>query len=167
MLGEAFRIEDYKFLAPNGSVDREYLLDQFAFEIEFNTVTSGDDLRATLTEDDREIIADQINKQAKENFARANEHIITSLHECILAIHERLCNSENVFRDTLITNLEDLCDLIPKMNIAGDPKINELADVAKKKLTKWDPAVLREVETIRKDVSKEAKKILKGMEGLI
>jgi hypothetical protein len=167
MLGDAFCIDDYKFLAPNGSVDKEYLLEQFAFEIEFNTVTSGDDLRATLTEDDREIIADQINKQATENFQRANEHIINSLHECIFAIHERLCDGENVFRDTLITNLEDLCDLIPKMNIASDPKINALAELAKEKLTKWEPAVLREVETIRSDVSKEAKKILKGMEGLI
>ncbi|MBW2645180.1 MAG: hypothetical protein JRE23_03190 [Deltaproteobacteria bacterium] len=167
MLGEAFSIDDYKFLASNGSVDQEYLLDQFSFEIEFNTVTSGDDLRASLTEDDREIIADQINKQATENFARANEHIITSLHECILAIHERLCNDENVFRDTLVTNLEDLCDLIPKMNIAGDIKINELAADAKAKLTKWEPAILREVPSIRKDVSNEAKKILKGMEGLI
>jgi hypothetical protein len=167
MLGEAFRIEDYKFLAPNGSVDQDYLLDQFGFEIEFNTVTSGDDLRATLTEDDREIIADQIDKQATENFQRANVHIITSLHECIFAIHERLCDDENVFRDTLITNLEDLCDLIPKMNIANDPAINHMAEVAKQQLTKWDPAVLREVPSIRNDVSNDAKKILKDMEGLI
>ena len=167
MLGEAFCIDDYKFLAPNGSVDRDYLLEQFAFEVEFNTVTSGEDLRASLTEDDRHIIAEQINKQAQENFQRANKHIITSLHECILAIHDRLCEDENVFRDTLITNLEDLCDLIPKMNIAGDPKINDLAERAKKGLTKWEPAVLRDVPTLRRDVSNEAKKILKDMDGLI
>jgi hypothetical protein len=167
MLGDAFSIDDYKFLAPNGSVDQDYLLDQFGFEVEFNTVTSGADLRATLTADDREIIAEQIDKQAKENFQRANEHIITSLQECIFAIHERLCVDENVFRDTLITNLEDLCDLIPKMNITNDILINDLAANAKAKLAKWDPDVLREVPSIRKDVSKEAKKILKGMEGLI
>jgi len=167
MLGDAFSMDDYKFISPNGTVDREYLLEQFAFEIEFNTVTSGDDLRATLTEDDREVIAEQINKQATENFQKANQHIITSLHECIFAIHERLCVDENVFRDTLITNLEDLCDLIPKMNIAGDATINELAADAKLKLAKWDPAVLRDVPSIRKDVSNEAKKILKGMEGLL
>jgi hypothetical protein len=78
-----------------------------------------------------------------------------------------LCQDENVFRDTLISNLEDLCDLIPRMNIANNPVINTLAAEAKLKLTKWDPAVLREVPSIRKDVSNEAQKILKDMEGLI
>ena len=167
MLGEAFCQDDYKFLAPNGSVDRDYLLEQFCFEVEFNTVTNGDDLRASLTEDDREIIADQINKQALAKFTKANDHIVHSLHDCVLAIHERLCDSENVFRDTLISNLEDLVKLIPMMNIAGDPEINTLAERAAKTLTKWEPEVLREVPTIRKEVADEAGKILDDMRGLI
>jgi hypothetical protein len=167
MLGSAFNAEDYKFISSPGVVDREYLLDQFCFEVEFNTVTDGNDLRASLTDDDREIIADQINQQALAKFQKANDHIIQNLHDCVSSIHERLCEKENVFRDTLITNLEDLCDLIPKMNIAGDPKINALAADAKKRLTKWEPEVLREVDSIRKDVADEAKEILDGMKGLI
>ena len=167
MLGEAFNPDDYKFIAPNGSIDQEYLLDQFSFEVEYNTVTDGNDLRASLTEDDREIIADQINKQALEKFQKANEHIIQSLHDCVFAIHERLCQDENVFRDTLITNLDDLCDLIPKMNIAGDTTINELVAEAKVKITKWDAQTLRDVPGLRKEVSDEAGKILKDMKGLI
>jgi hypothetical protein len=167
MLGDAFNPDDYKFIAPNGSIDRDYLLDQFCFEVEFNTVTDGNDLRASLTDDDREIIADQINQQALAKFQKANDHIIHSLHDAVMSIHERLCDEDNVFRDTLIENLEDLVGLIPKMNIAGDPKINELAARAGKVLTKWEPAVLREVPSIRKEVSNEAGKILEDMKGLI
>jgi hypothetical protein len=167
MLGDAFCADDYAFLAANGGIDKDYLMDQFGFEVEYDTVTDGNDLRAHLTDDDREIIAEQINSQALAKFQKANEHIIISLHDAVLAIHERLCDDENVFRDTLIGNLEDLVGLIPKMNIAGDAKINELAARAGKALTKWDPSVLRDVPSIRKDVADEAGKILDDMKGLI
>jgi hypothetical protein len=167
MLGDAFCQDDYKFLTGAGNVDRDWLLSQFSMEVEFNTVTSGDDLRASLNEADREIIAAQINQQAMDKFARANEHIITSLHECVFAIHDRLSGADNVFRDTLITNLEDLCDLIPKMNIAGDPAINQLAADAVQKLGKWDAQTLRDDPDVRKEVSDDAAKILDNMKGVI
>jgi hypothetical protein len=167
MLGDAFCIDDYKFLSPSGHVDRDFLLDQFSFEVEFNTVTSGDDLRASLNDDDKQIIAEQINKQAMDKFARANEHIITNLRDTVYAMHERLCKSENVFRDTLVTNLEDLCDLIPKMNIAGDPAINAMAAEAVKKLGKWDAQTLRDDPKKRKTVADDASKILDNMKGVI
>jgi len=168
MLGDAFNAADYdKFLSPNGTVYTEWLMEQFAFEVEFNTVTSGDDLRASLTDDDREIIADQINSQALAKFQRANEHIIKTLHTCIFEIHDRLCVETNVFRDTLISNLEDLCDIIPAMNIAGDPAINLLASEAKLKLAKWEPQTLRDDPKVRKEVAKDAAKILDNMKGII
>jgi hypothetical protein len=167
MLGDAFCEGDYDFIKSNGSVDNDYLMEQFGFEVEYNTVTDGNDLRASLNEDDRAIIADQINKQALEKFQKANEHIVNSLHDAVLAIHERLCKNENVFRDTLITNLEDLCDLIPKMNIADDPGINEMAKVARDKLTRWDAPTLRDDDKARAKVAKDAAKILDNMKGVI
>jgi hypothetical protein len=167
MLGDAFDPNDYRFIASNGSVDQQALLDQFALEVDYNTVTDGNDLRASLTEADRQIIASQIDEQNKVKFAKVNESIIENLHDCILAIHDRLCDENNIFRDTLITNLEELCDLIPKMNIADDPAINAMAAEAKASLAKWEPAVLREVPTLRKEVADGAKKILDNMKGML
>ena len=167
VLQGAWSQDDYKFISANGLFDREWLLDQFGFEVEFNTVTNGDDLRASLTETDREVIAEQINAQAMAKFAKAQEHIITSLHECIFSIHERLCVGDQVFRDTLLSNLEDLVDLIPKLNIANDPALNLLASEAKVKLLKWDPQTLRDDPMARKEVSDDAAKILNNMKGII
>jgi hypothetical protein len=167
VLGQAFNPSDYSEWFSNGFVNREELKNRFELEVEFGTVSDADDLRATLTETDREVIAAHITEKNNEKFAKSQEHIITVLHEHIMAIHERLSKKENVFRDTLIGNLEDLCDLIPKMNIAGDPALNALAANARAKLCKWDPSTLREVETVREDVSQEAGKILDGMKGLI
>ena len=167
VLGEAFNPKDYKFLADNGGINNELLLEQFTLDVEFDVISTGDDLRAVLTEKDREVVAELIDKQVKRKFTLANEHIIMSLRDCVFAIHERLCKDTNVFRDTLISNLEDLCDLIPRMNIADDPAINKIAADAKAKLTKWDPQVQRDESKPRKEVAKSAKAILDNMEGII
>jgi hypothetical protein len=167
LLGDAFKQEDYTFIADNGQINRQLLEDQFSLEVEFNTVTGGDDLRATLTEADREAVAADIDAKAMAKFAKSQEHIVHGLVDCIGSIHERLSQEENIFRDTLIPNLEDLCDLVPKMNIGGDPAINELAAEAKAKLCKWDCQTLRDDSKRRKEVSKEADAILSKAEGLL
>lgn len=167
ILGDAFNITDYKFMAVNGGVDTQMLKDQFALEIEFQPVASGDDLRATLTEADRESIAADIDKKATEKFGKSQEHIVVSLIETVGKIHERLSGADNTFRDTLITNLEDLVNLVPKLNIAGDPDINKLAKKAKVALTKHDPQTLRDDTKTREAVAKEAKDILKQAKGLL
>jgi hypothetical protein len=168
LLGDAFKSEDYdKFMLPGGGVNVEFLKEQFSLEVEYGTVSDADDIRANLTEADREVIAAHITEKNNEKFAKSQEHIITMLHDHIMAIHERLSQEENIFRDTLISNLEDLCDLIPKMNIAGDPVLNQLAADAKAKLCQWDPAAIRETPTIRNNVAKEADKMLDSMKGII
>ena len=167
-LGDAFNRSDYDYLfLSNGQIDRDAIMAQFQLEVEYGTVADGDDLRASLTDEDREIIAQHITEKNNQKFAAAQKHIITTLHEHIMAIHERLCKSENIFRDTLIGNLEDLCDLIPKMNIAGDPAINQLAVDAKAALCKWDAQTLRDDPDVRAEVADKADKILDNMKGLI
>lgn len=167
-LGEAFNRSDYDHLfLSNGQIDRESLRKQFTLELEYGTVSGAGDIRAELTQDDRDIIAAHITEKNNVKFAATQKHIITTLHEHIMKIHERLCKSENIFRDTLIGNLEDLCSLIPKMNIAGDPALNQLAADAKAKLCQFDAATLREKDGIRETVADEAEKILDNMKGLI
>jgi hypothetical protein len=168
VLGDAFNRNDYNDLfLSNGKLDREKIREGFMFELEFGTVSDANDIRANLTEDDREIIADHITKKNTEKFAASQKHIIVTLHEHIMKIHERLCQNENVFRDTLIGNLRDLCDLIPKLNIAGDPALNLLAAEAKEALCKWEPQVLRDDEEKRAEVAAKADEILGNMKGLI
>jgi hypothetical protein len=167
VLGDSFKIEDYKFLSTNGGVNRDMLLEQFELSVEFDTVTTGDDLRASLTEVDREVIATEMDRRATEKFARSQEHVVISLIETVGKMHERLKDADGTFRDTLVTNLEELVDLVPKMNIAGDPAINEVAAKAREQLCHWDAQTLRDDPEKRADVSMKADDILKQAEGLL
>lgn len=168
VLGEAFDANDYsEYLDTEGAVKTDSLYEKFSLEVEFGTISDGDDIRASLTEADREAITQHITEQNTKKFTKAQEHIITSLHDCIMAIHERLSKDENIFRDTLISNLKDLCDLIPKLNIANNPAITQLANEAKVKCCKWKSGDLRKNPTFRNEIAKEAGKILNSMRGMI
>lgn len=167
MLGDAFNMDDYPFISESGTVDRELLLEQFNMQVEFDTITDTNDIRANLTDVDKEIIAQNIEQQQAEKFTKAQEHIATLLKDHVMAIYERLSDVDNVFRDTLIGNLRDLVALIPKMNLAGDPAINQIAKDAKEKLASYDPQDLRDDVALRDKVARDAKGILDNMQGIL
>ena len=168
VLGEAFKRSDYeKWFNRDGSVNREELLKNFKLEVEFDTVTTGNDLAASITDFDREMIAQEIDAKATAKFAAAQADLAKRLHTVITNMHERLAVADQTFRDTLVGNIEDLCDLIPAMNLAGDPKLNALAEQAKANLCKWDPQTLRDDLDKRKETAEEAAKIADNLKGLI
>jgi hypothetical protein len=167
-LGEAFNKDDYEHLFNrDGSVNRDHLLKQFNLETEFDTVTTGNDLRASLTDHDKKLLTDEINDRAEKKFAASQAFVIQKLYDTVAKMHERLSSADNMFRDTLVSNIEELCDLIPVMNIAGDPALDEMAAEAKVKLTKWDAQTLRDDDEARKEVCKEADKLAKNMVGML
>jgi hypothetical protein len=167
MLGEAFNIEDYNFVHTDGTVDRTALMECFDLSIEYSVIPDTNDIRVTLTDEDKQALAEEIESKSQQKFAESQKHIITLLYDHICAIHERLSVDEHVFRDSLIGNLEQLCDLIPKLNISNDPTINNLAREAKAKIASWDPGALREDNVARKEVAKAADEIMGKMQGIV
>lgn len=73
----------------------------------------------------------------------------------------------NKFHDTLIGNLRDLCDILPKLNISGDEALNAMHKRLEQELCFYDPAELRENEIARIDVASAADKILEEVKGWI
>jgi hypothetical protein len=68
------------------------------------------------------------------------------------------------FRDSIITNMRDLVDILPGMNIAGDARIDSLIQEMRQGLVKHDADTLRISDIQRENVVKRADDILKKME---
>ena len=68
------------------------------------------------------------------------------------------------FRDTLVENIVAIADLVPKMNLAGDPQLDEFAREMKG-LTNYSPTVLRDDKATREEGAKAAKAMLERLEG--
>lgn len=70
---------------------------------------------------------------------------------------------EGVFRDSLVTNITEIVDLIPNLNITNDPQVAKLAARIRNELTKYDAETLREDDAVRAEVAQKAQDILEKM----
>ena len=65
-------------------------------------------------------------------------------------------------RDSVVTNLVKLVDVLPKLNVTGDPELERLASQVRASLL-VDPQELRKSESIRSETAKNAAAIASRM----
>lgn len=74
---------------------------------------------------------------------------------------------ESSFKDTLVTNITELLDVVPLLNIKDDPTINTFVARMRDELTAVAPEVLRDDSVVRAQVVTAAEDILKKMSGYL
>jgi hypothetical protein len=94
---------------------------------------------------------------------KAMSSVWERLHELVDKIEETLKEPKKIFRDTLISNLKDFCELLPKLNITDDSNLEAMRKEAVSKLTQLKPGNLRDSKTDRRKASKDAKDFLAKM----
>ncbi|MHB0965309.1 MAG: hypothetical protein ACYC36_02535 [Bellilinea sp.] len=103
-------------------------------------------------------INDQVTMAIKDLWGR--------LHGVVSAMHARLeIGSDGrplKFHDTLVSNIEDLLDRVPQLNLTGDAEITTMTEEMRA-LVAFDPATLREDLTVRSEVSDKASELARRM----
>ena len=69
----------------------------------------------------------------------------------------------NPFRDSLVTNLSDMVEILPALNVTNDPELEKFAELAKKELLFYTAEDLRQSSAVRQVVIDKADEILKKM----
>lgn len=72
---------------------------------------------------------------------------------------------KNGFHGTLVQNVRDLCEVLPRLNLTGDADLNNYCQQVKERLTQWDAEDLKSDAVLRKNVADEASAILGQMAG--
>jgi hypothetical protein len=150
-LGTMFQEEDYPAVAQ--------LEKKFGFDITFLPFPDAADFRVSLDADEEAAIRDAIDEQTNQAVQMAMRDIWTRLHDGVAKMVERLSDPDAVFRNTLVTNLRDLCALLPRLNVAGDQQLSDMCEQVKSKLAGYDPEVLRESPAIRAKAAMDAEAI--------
>jgi hypothetical protein len=99
---------------------------KYGFAIEYSPVPSGGDFRVSLSQSEIDIIATRTESRVKDAFEQAHNDAVKRLYECVSRIHERLAQPEAIFRDSLIGNARELCDVLSRLNISGDMNLETL-----------------------------------------
>jgi hypothetical protein len=156
----------------NGTYDpsqynREECKAAFQMRVDLAPVPKGSDFRVSLQQEDINIMRTELDERLKTAVHEAQTDLWERLKDPLRKMVEKLSDPEAIFRDTLIGNLADIVELVPKLNLTADPVLNAFADDCRAKLLGTNAEVLRTDEVARSATAKAADAILKRMEGLV
>lgn len=107
-----------------------------------------------------------LENQWREQEKIAMADLYNRLLEPVAAMVERLSDPEKRFKNSLVDNLSEVCNLLPELNFTDDPELDALVNTIRDKLTKIDPDTLRINKRVRKQVADEASSILEKITGV-
>jgi hypothetical protein len=160
-LGGLFRPEDYP-------TSRE-ILDKFGFETKVMPLPDADDFRVSLGDEEKDRVKRLIAASVEASLTVASRELWQRMYEAVSHMAERLsaykATEEGIecpFRDSIVTNLVKLVDVMPRLNVTCDPELERLTEQVRASLL-VDPAELRKSEGIRADTAIKASRIVAQM----
>lgn len=162
-LGGLFREHDYPA--------QDELRAKFSFETKVMPLPDAGDFRVTLGDEEKQRIKRQITMAVEASLQVGARDLWHRLYEAVQHMADRLAaykvteeGVEHPFRDTVVTNLIKLVDVLPKLNITKDPELERLSEQVRTSLL-VDPKELRQSDSIRTETAKAAADIASRMAG--
>ena len=138
-LGKLFRIEDYP--------SKEDLHGRFGLRYRIVPVPDADHFMAKLASDDTDRVKRDIESQIEERLHDAVGDLYRRLGDAVERVSERLREDDEgkplVFRDSMIGNIRNLVDIVPRLNIFGDETLAQLCGQVKDRIAGVEPDALR------------------------
>ena len=164
-LGRLFRIEDYP--------SKEALQGKFAIRYRIAPVPDADHFIAKLASDDTERVKRDIERHVEEQLHDAVGDLYRRLGEAVERVSERLKEDPEgkplVFRNSMISNIRDLVDVVPRLNIFGDDELARLCEQIKDRIASVEPDALRPSKTFdpaaRAQVKRDADELMEKFAG--
>lgn len=156
---QAARVRLGTLYEPGDYPDPSNMKGRFALNLEFTPVPDGDDFRVSVGESDREELAASVRAAVATRQAAAVIATYSRISEVVAKIEERLSIPDATFKDSLVTNAVELCQVLDGLNITDDPVITDICRDIKETLL-MPPSVLRTNPSIRVATAANAQRIL-------
>jgi len=153
---------------------REQVERKFAMDSSFVPLPTAGDFRLDVEHEVQAELVRQYEDKLAAQVAQANQDAWTRLHGALSKLSDRLTVDEDgnkrVFRDTVVTNAEELCELLTVMNVTGDPSLEKARRQLRDALEGVTPKELREEDSTRAQTKKRVDEILSaydwGLDGV-
>jgi hypothetical protein len=148
---------------------------KFSFKFEVLPLPVADDFRVNLGAAEVTRLRSQIQADSDAALRRAMSDVWSRMRTVIAAMSDRLKvyavrkdgSVEHPFRDSVVTNITDLLEIIPSLNLTGDSNVEQFAAAMRDELTRYSPEQLRNAEYARTDTAARADEILAKMSAFI
>jgi len=139
---------------------------KFNFDVDIIPVETAGDFRAELSRQEVDKIKAAIEKKTEERQANAMNDLWNRLYTCVNKMAEKLNDEDAMFKDSLVGNVINLCDMLPDMNVTEDGDLAALTEEVRDKLCIVSAAELRSNKDVRKDIGSAAKSLVDTMDSM-
>jgi hypothetical protein len=158
-LNGLFREEDYP--------TAEKLRKKFGVKLEILPIPSGNDFRVQMSAEEQARVAREIDTNVRQSLTRGTEDLWKRLREVVSHMVDRLNEPESRFHATLVTNVLDMVEILPRLNVNGDTDLNRFAEQVKGRLCNYSAQDLKKHDLLRVTTAADAANIVAEMDGLL
>lgn len=153
ILGTLYREDDYPH---RSDIASKFRMDLAVFPVPSN------DFRVAIGSEELTRIQQDVERRVAEAQTNAMRDVWQRLYDKVKHIAEKCSDPKAIFRDSMIDNARDICELLPRLNFTDDPNLETLRQEVEAKLI-MHPEILRNNPDKRRDTAAEAKRIMDSM----
>lgn len=156
-LGDLFNPEHYP--------DLETLKTHYSITLKYAPVPDAGDFRVDVGHDALQMLKSSYETYYQDQLKSAYKDVWDRTHEALTNMSKKLeGEKKQTFRDTLVSNVEDMIDLLDKFNITGDDTMRRAKARIEQTLRGVTPEALREDDSYRLDTKRKVDQLLKEFE---
>ena len=161
-LGDLFSREDYP---TTGDLGRK-----FGFSINYMPLPDAGDFRVDIGNEALAEVKQQYSDFYTKQYSTAMNDVWTRLHKSLTSMSERLDYTDKedkkIFRDTLVTNVTDMIELLRVCNVTGSSQMTAMANNLEEAMSGVTPDALREDDYFRAETKAAVDDAIKALPSL-
>jgi hypothetical protein len=121
----------------------------------------------TLSEEEQARVAREIDESVRQSLNRGTQDLWVRLTEVVTHMVDKLNEPDSRFHASLVTNVFDLVDLLPRLNVNQDEELNRFAAEIKERLCTFSAHDLKKNGNLRVATATDAAQILSQMDAVL
>jgi hypothetical protein len=158
VLGDLYDEKDYP--------DTEQVRAKFMIDLTLMPIPTND-FRVEISESEHARIQQEVEERVTQAGQQAMMEVWQRLYDKVSHITEKLSDHKAIFRDSMIENARELCELLPRLNFTDDPNLETMRQEVEAKLARNHPDALRNDPILRREKAEEAKEIMDKMKAFM
>lgn len=127
--------------------DVEEIATKFRFKVGFLPLPSTGDFRIDAPNEVVESMQKEYEAMYNERIAQVNQDLWIRLHDTLKHMSDRLgydsTGKAKIFRDSMVENAVELCDMLKRLNVTNDPKLEKARSSLESALLGVDASEIR------------------------
>jgi len=140
---------------------------KFHIDVMVMPMPDAADFRVALSDSETEEIRASIEQQVNDRMGKAIEDVWNRVYEVVKKMRDVLADADKTIRQSTVDHVREIVDLLPVLNVTGDPQLDKMAKRIRRSLYGLDAEDIRKDANLRERQAKTADDILNVMAGYI